>query len=524
MGGMIPRCRWERKSALRLEARPCGLPWLKRAIVMFVMKIALLLSGGVDSSTALRRLLAAGHSTITAFYLKIWLEDEMAYMGECPWEEDLGHARAVCEQAGVPLEIVNLQLEYYDRVVEYAVAELRAGRTPSPDIFCNQRVKFGAFMEKVGADFDLVATGHYALVSRGDGTSTGPWDQPWREQQHQAWPDAHVPRLYRAPDPVKDQSYFLSHLSAEQLSRLCFPIGDLPKARVRELAASYDLPNKDRKDSQGICFLGKIPFNDFVRHYLGEQDGPLVDAVSGEELGRHKGCWFHTVGQRSGLGLGNGPWYVAAKDVARNVVYVSHATLNPQRERRSFEIDQINWIGGQHPLTADLERWNSLEPFGDEVASSQGQGLAEAALEDALASGSQPAIAQRAAKQAGRDYRGFQLKLRHGPVLVPCRARWIAGYGPDSTLPAEVWRLELAMERPDPGIAAGQFAVLYVDDECLGSGRIREVDSATLDGFWQVYQSRSQADAAAREAERARKQAKAAERKARYRSQGKDLA
>ncbi|MBN2843178.1 MAG: tRNA 2-thiouridine(34) synthase MnmA, partial [Sedimentisphaerales bacterium] len=212
------------------------------------MKIAVLLSGGVDSSVVLAMLKDQGHE-LTAFYLKIWLEDDMAFMGDCPWEQDLWYARAVCGQLGVPLEIISLQSEYYDRVVSYALAELRAGRTPSADIFCNQRIKFGAFYDRIDDQYDKVATGHYASIEQ----------------------DGDIYRLVKGIDPVKDQTYFLSHLNQAQLSRALFPLGQYTKAQVRAMAKTYDLPTQDRKDSQGICFLGKIKYNEFVKFNLGEK-------------------------------------------------------------------------------------------------------------------------------------------------------------------------------------------------------------------------------------------------------------
>jgi len=390
------------------------------------MKIAVLLSGGVDSSVALRLLAESGEHQITAYYLKIWLEDELAYLGNCPWEEDLQYARAVCEQAGVALEVMSLQLEYFDRVVEYALEELKAGRTPSPDIFCNQRVKFGAFFEHVEQAFDKVATGHYAQLEERDG----------------------VFHLLRAPDPVKDQSYFLSHLSQAQLSRLLFPVGHLHKAQVRELAARYNLPNKDRKDSQGICFLGKIPYNEFVRHYLGTREGPLVEAATGKVLGTHLGFWFHTVGQRSGLGLGNGPWYVSAKDCTANIVYVSHAADNPVRGRCECELESLHWTLPADPDHAMLAGWNDA---------------------------------------------GLVCKLRHGPVLVPCQVEPVPG----SDRLAGGPRLRLVLTEPDAGIAAGQFAVLYLGEHCLGGGKICEAPQALLDDLRTRYEAELAAQAAA---------------------------
>ena len=294
---------------------------LRRANV----KIAVLLSGGVDSSVALRLVKQAGHRDIAAFYLKIWLEDELAYLGNCPWEEDLKYTRAVCEQAGVPLNVVSLQTEYQERVVSAAVEELRAGRTPSPDIWCNQRIKFGLFCEKIDPGFDKIVSGHYAQVE-----------------------ERGVLRLLkRSPDPVKDQTYFLCALNQKQLGRLWFPIGHLRKDGVRRLAREYDLPNRDRKDSQGICFLGKIKYPEFVRHHLGERAGEIVELETGRTLAGHRGFWFYTIGQRKGIGLAGGPWYVVKKDVAANRVYVSHSDRFLDHARRQFNVSSMNWIGGE---------------------------------------------------------------------------------------------------------------------------------------------------------------------------------
>ena len=293
------------------------------------MKIAVLLSGGVDSSLALHLLRQEGGHDLTAFYLKIWLEDELAFLGDCPWEHDLGYARAVCEQAGVPLEIVPLQSEYLEKVVEHALRELRAGRTPSPDIFCNQRIKFGEFFDRIDGSYEKVASGHYARIEERDGTFL----------------------LLRSPDPVKDQTYFLSNLSQPQLGRALFPIGHLHKKQVRQLAADFDLPTKDRKDSQGICFLGKINYRDFVQFHLGEKSGDICELESSKKLGEHRGFWFYTIGQRFGLGLGGGPWYVTRKDVDHNIVYVTHREQWEQRNRHIFTVDSVNWIAGRPERT-----------------------------------------------------------------------------------------------------------------------------------------------------------------------------
>ena len=281
---------------------------------------------------ALRLVKQAGHRDVTAFYLKIWLEDELAYLGSCPWEEDLKYARAVCEQAGVPLQVISLQTEYQERVVAEALAELRAGRTPSPDIWCNQRIKFGLFFEKIDAGFDKIVSGHYAQVE----------------------PRGEDCLLKRSPDPVKDQTYFLCALNQNQLRRLWFPIGHLRKDDVRRLAREFDLPNRDRKDSQGICFLGKIRYPEFVRHHLGERTGEIVELETGKILSEHRGFWFYTIGQRKGIGLAGGPWYVVKKDVSANRVYVSHSNHYLDHARRQFAVSSVNWIAGE-PQRLDLQ-------------------------------------------------------------------------------------------------------------------------------------------------------------------------
>ena len=290
------------------------------------MKIAVLISGGVDSSVALMRLREQGHQ-LTAFYLKIWLEDELSHLGSCPWKEDLDYVQAVCKNAAVPLEVVSLQQAYWDEVVADTIVHIKAGRTPNPDVMCNQKVKFGAFLKQYGDQFDKVATGHYAQVVEENGAFL----------------------LKTSPDPVKDQTYFLSQLNQYQLSKALFPIGDLTKKEVRALADYYNLPNKNRKDSQGICFLGKIKFPDFVRYHVGEQAGDLIEYETGKKVGGHKGFWFYTIGQRQGIGLSGGPWYVVAKSPVENKIFISK-NYYEDKKRDQVVVGTVNRIG-EKPMT-----------------------------------------------------------------------------------------------------------------------------------------------------------------------------
>lgn len=320
------------------------------ALGPFIMKIAVLVSGGVDSSVALKLLKEEGHD-VTAFYLKIWLADELSFLSECPWEEDLSFVRAVCEQEKVPLEIVPFQKEYWDKVVGYTIAEAKEGRTPNPDMLCNARIKFGAFYDYIETmakarpghnaqagqafdhEFDKVATGHYAQT----------------EEQ-----DNGITLLKTSPDPVKDQTYFLSQLSQRQIARAVFPIGKYQKEQIRSLAQDFKLANAGRKDSQGICFLGKIPFDEFLQYHLGKKTGRLIESESGRVLGEHNGYWYFTVGQRRGLRLSGGPWYVTGKDPQSNEVFISRAE-RPAVAPEKFQVGRLNWISGQAPQKSELK-------------------------------------------------------------------------------------------------------------------------------------------------------------------------
>lgn len=262
------------------------------------MNIATLLSGGVDSSVVVHLLKEAGY-TPSLFYIKIGMDDDELL--HCTSEEDIEMASLIARKYGCKLEIVDLHKDYWENVVSYTINKVKLGLTPNPDVMCNKLIKFGVFEQRVGKEFDKTATGHYATTIEKDGKVY----------------------LGTAKDPVKDQTDFLAQISSLQVSKLMFPIGNLMKNEVRDVALKAELPSAKRQDSQGICFLGKVNYNDFIRRYLGEKEGPIVEFETGKILGTHKGYWFHTVGQRKGLGLSGGPWYVIKKDVEANIVYAS---------------------------------------------------------------------------------------------------------------------------------------------------------------------------------------------------------
>ncbi len=298
-------------------------------------RIAALVSGGVDSSVVVHLLCQQGFKP-DIFYIRIGMEDEEGYI-DCPAEEDIEITQFIAKRYGCRFEEVNLHREYWDNVVSYTIESVRRGLTPNPDVMCNKLIKFGAFEQRRGHEYDRIATGHYATTALVDG----------------------VPFLATAKDPVKDQTDFLSQLDYAQISKLMFPIGHMMKSEVREVAHDAHLPSADRKDSQGICFLGKINYNDFLRRYLGEREGKIVELETGRVLGTHRGYWFHTIGQRKGLYLSGGPWFVVKKDIDENVLYVSQG-YDPDAQYGNT----INLLG-YHPLTGDL--WGDRLQRGETV-------------------------------------------------------------------------------------------------------------------------------------------------------------
>lgn len=352
------------------------------------MTIAALISGGVDSSVVVHLLKEQGY-TPTLFYIKIGQDDDELL--DCTSEEDIEMASLVAHKYGCKLEVVDLHKDYWDTVVAYTIEKVRLGLTPNPDVMCNKLVKFGVFDQRYGHEFDKLATGHYATTIEID-------DKTY---------------LGTAKDPVKDQTDFLAQIDNLQVSRLMFPVGHLMKDEVRKIAEQANLPSAKRGDSQGICFLGKVNYNDFIRRYLGEKPGPIVEFETGKILGQHKGYWFHTVGQRKGLGLSGGPWYVVKKDVPGNIIYASRGYDVETQYGNKFCMNNFHFI--------------TENPWGN--------------------------------FSNGID---ITFKIRHTPEFTKGRIiKTNKGY-------------QVLSEEKLQGIAAGQFGVIYDRDAriCIGSGEI----------------------------------------------------
>jgi len=302
-------------------------------------KIALLLSGGVDSSVALHMLCKTGEKP-DCFYIHIGPDEKDSY--SCTSEEDIEMASTVAKKYDCKFEIIDLHKEYWDEVVKYTMETIRKGYTPNPDVMCNTLIKFGAFYDKVGYKYDYIATGHYATRV---GYATGKCqDAPdWVTPNH-FLPSEVEWWICPAKDPIKDQVDFIANIDTKKvpISKIIFPIGHLMKDEVRKIAEENHLINAKRKDSQGICFLGKINYNDYIEKYLGKKKGEIINIDTCTCIGYHDGYWFHTIGQRKGLDLSCGPWYVVSKDINKNIVYVSK-----DKDRQSvneFCIGNINWL------------------------------------------------------------------------------------------------------------------------------------------------------------------------------------
>ncbi|MGL6110329.1 MAG: tRNA 2-thiouridine(34) synthase MnmA [Rubrivivax sp.] len=365
---------------------------------MKTQRIVVGLSGGVDSAVSAWLLKQSGHEVIGLF-MKNWEGDDAdAY---CSANIDFVDAAAVADVLGIEIEHVNFAAEYRERVFAEFLREYRAGRTPNPDVLCNAEIKFKAFLDhalRLGAEH--IATGHYARVRQ-------------RDQRFE---------LLKGLDPLKDQSYFLHRLNQAQLSRTLFPVGELPKTEVRRIAAEIGLPNAQKKDSTGICFIGERPFREFLNRYLRHEPGPIRDE-RGRTIGKHVGLSFYTLGQRQGLGIGgvkergaarggaeHEPWYVAAKDLAHNVLQVVQGHDHPALLSCALHADDSSWVAGHVPA---------------------------------------PGL--------------YAAKARYRQADAPCTLAWPAEGG---------WRLDF--ESPQWAVTPGQSAVLYDGDVCLGGGVIQQ--------------------------------------------------
>lgn len=352
------------------------------------------MSGGVDSSVTAWLLQRQGFE-VQGLFMSNWDKDESGY---CTAAQDFQDARTVCSQLQIPLHKVSFAGEYRERVFRYFLEEYRAGRTPNPDVLCNREIKFGVsfdYARRLGAEW--VATGHYARVTH-----------------------AQRPRLLKGLDPDKDQSYFLHAMPSASLARTLFPIGDLHKDAVRRIARELTLPVFDKKDSTGICFIGERPFAEFLSQYLPAQPGD-IETLEGRKVGQHQGLMYYTLGQRQGLRVGGqadageAPWYVAGKDLRRNVLRIVQGHDHPVMLSNALIASQLEWVAGSPP------------------------------------------VAQFQCKA----------KVRYRQPDQPCEVL----VRPDH-------RVEVRFSMPQRAVTPGQYVVFYDGEECLGGGVIESVNQA----------------------------------------------
>jgi len=388
------------------------------------MRIVVGLSGGVDSSVAAKQLVEQGHDVIGLF-MRNWHDESVTISDDCPWIDDSNDAMLVAEHLGIPFQVIDFSKEYHERIVDYMFSEYEQGRTPNPDVLCNREIKFDLFLEaakKLGAE--AVATGHYCRK----GSNTLPNGST-----------EHI--LIAGADSNKDQSYFLCQLTQEQLKHAVFPIGEMLKPDLREIARKAGLPNADKKDSQGLCFIGKVRLPDFLQQKLSIKTGDIIeipekhltfttsddDPLSerakpfvlspdmGEKVGIHQGAHFFTVGQRKGLNVGGKkePLFVIGTDVNTNIVYVGQSDNHPGLMRRALKIatEDVHWVLPSHTLLPGQTSRYSLR------------------------------------------FR-YRQPLQTGKVVMTEEG------------------LYLDFDEPQKGIAAGQFAVWYKEEELVGSGPI----------------------------------------------------
>ncbi|QHU90850.1 tRNA 2-thiouridine(34) synthase MnmA [Candidatus Saccharibacteria bacterium oral taxon 488] len=379
------------------------------------------MSGGVDSSVAAALLVEQGHE-VTGVYMKNWSEDLPGM--HCPWAEDVADAKRVAVGLGIDFQVFDFQKEYKQNVVDYMIREYQAGRTPNPDVMCNQEVKFKLFLEAaLAAGAEYIATGHYARTF----SAAGPVARSAPENfsgKLKTFSGAAPPRatrradsclsegrLFRSRDDNKDQTYFLYRVTSEALAKTMFPLGDFTKAEVREMAKERGLWTASKKESMGICFVGQVGIREFLSEYVETSPGDIIDQQTGAVVGRHDGAIFYTLGQRHGLNVGGGlPYYVVGKDMAKNEVYVSRSIDDGNLWRKELTLTDVHWIN---------------QPLKDGT---------------------------------------YQVRVRHRASLIKAEVTCINNDASE--------KVTVKLSEPQRAVAPGQSAVIYDGEECLGGGII----------------------------------------------------
>lgn len=382
-------------------------------------RVLMALSGGIDSAVSTHLLLKAGYEVEAAF-MKNWSDTTGLKLNECPWLQDRQDALRVAAFFKIPMHTIDFEKEYTDRVMEYFFNEYKAGRTPNPDVMCNKEIKFKLLYEwAMARGFDYLATGHYARIIRQPAQTKSriPKDIGARVAQSKNKDGEVVYNLQRSKDEFKDQTYFIYNIQTGQLPRILFPIGGMKKTEVRALAKQLRLPNADKKESMGLCFVGKIRLKDFLEQKLKPKSGLIVNR-QGLKVGKHSGLHNYTIGQRQGIGIGGsgGPWYVAEKQPVDNLLVVTNDPKDEILQTREIQIHSVNWIGFD------------------------------------------PELLTQKIKLTGRfRHQGNLERLTLSPV-------------PSSNKKDLYYKV--VFEKPQLAIASGQSLVLYQKDLCLGGGVI----------------------------------------------------